>query len=143
MFVDRHQLDVREMRVLEVRDELVGQLAIVQEAVAFLDLPLPRAEVDLVNGDRAVEPLSVRPRSAIQSSSCHSKSVTSQTTDAVFGPHLGGETVRVGLLDEIAVVAALDLELVDFALDQVRDERFPRSPTSRSSASDGAGRPSG
>ena len=32
MLGDRHQLDVREVGVLEVRDQLVGQLAIVEEA---------------------------------------------------------------------------------------------------------------
>ena len=42
-----------------------------------------------------------------------------------LGPQLGGEAVGVGLLDEIALVTALDLELVDLALDQVGDEDLP------------------
>ena len=42
-----------------------------------------------------------------------------------LGPQLRGEAVGVGLLNEIAVVAALDLELVDFALTEIGDEELP------------------
>ncbi len=42
-------------------------------------------------------------------------------------PLLGIETVRVGLLDEIALNLALDLELVDLALGNLRDEDLPES----------------
>ena len=38
MLGDRHQLDVREVGVIEVHDQLVGQLAIVEERFAVLDL---------------------------------------------------------------------------------------------------------
>ncbi len=43
------------------------------------------------------------------------------------GPHFRGETVRIRFLNEIALMAALDLEFVDFALHQVGDEKFPDS----------------
>ena len=41
VFGDRHQLDVREMRVVEVSDELVGQLAIVEKRIAVLAAAFP------------------------------------------------------------------------------------------------------
>ena len=60
MLGDRHQLDVREVRVVEVSDELVGQLAIVEKRVPVFAASLPRAQVNLVDGDRLVEPLALR-----------------------------------------------------------------------------------
>ena len=57
VLADRQQLDVGEADLLEVLDQLVGQLAVAEEAVAFLDLALPGAEVDFVDRDRAVERL--------------------------------------------------------------------------------------
>ncbi len=38
VLVDRQQLDVGEMQVLQVGDEIVGQLAIIEEAVRILGL---------------------------------------------------------------------------------------------------------
>ena len=49
----------------------------------------------------------------------------SQTIEAVFGPQLRRESVRIGFLDQVAIVPALDLELVDLALTEVRDEDLP------------------
>ena len=59
---DRQQLDVREVGVVEVSDELVGQLAIVEERIAVLAASFPRAEVNLVDRDRLVEALPLRSR---------------------------------------------------------------------------------
>ena len=71
--------------------------------------------MDLVDRDRRVERLAPRrDRPSTRRRPRRSWS-TSQTIEAVFGPQLGGEAVGVGLLDEVAVVAALDLELVDLA----------------------------
>src|SRR5262245_1962121 len=43
------------------------------------------------------------------------------------GTQLGGKSVRVGLLHEIATVTALDLELVHLTLAQIRNEELPDS----------------
>ena len=51
--------------------------------------------------------------------------MTSQTTEAVRGPHLGGEAVGVGLFDQVAVVTALHLVLVDFTLAEIGNEDLP------------------
>ena len=90
-----------KLRLCQLLDKLVGQLTIGEEAVPVLDLALPRAEVDLVNRDRALEALSLRPvRHPLVV-------VPGELVDVPddrggLGPHLGRETVRVGLLDEIA-----------------------------------------
>ena len=85
MLGDRQQLDVGEVGVLQVRDQLVGQLAIVEEAVALLDLSLPRAEMDLVDRDRLVEALALGPVWPSTRASFQANLVTSQTTEAVLG----------------------------------------------------------
>ena len=123
MLGDRHQLDVGEMGVVEVGDELVGQLAIAEKAlpsVAFF----PRAQVYLVDGDRLVEALSLGSvgepflvvplelRDVPDDGGCP-------------GPHFGGEAVGVGLFDQIAVVPALHLVLVDLALAEIGNEKLP------------------
>ena len=48
----RQQLDVGEAHVVDVGDELVGQLAVGERAVALLRVAPPRAEVHLVDRDR-------------------------------------------------------------------------------------------
>ena len=84
VFGDRHQLDVREVRVVEVGDELVGQLAIIEKPIAVLAASFPRAQVNLVDRDRLVEALPLwrrgEPFVVIPG-----KLVTSQTTEAVLG----------------------------------------------------------
>ena len=94
---DRHQLDVGEVGVLEVRDELVGELAVAEEAVAVLDLPLPRAQVNLVDRDRLVEALPLGPRGEPL------LVVPGELGDVPddrgrLGPQLRGEAVGIGLL---------------------------------------------
>ena len=98
--------------------------------------------MDLVDGDRLVE------RLALLAARHPLLVVPGELGDVPddrrgLGPQLGGEAVGVGLLDEVAVVAALDLELVDLALAEVGDEDLPDSGRRRGSASGGGGRPSG
>ena len=97
MFGDRHQLDVREVGVVEVSDELVGQLAIVEKRTAVLAASFPRAEVNLVDRDRLVErlPLGARGDPFVV--------VPGKLSDVPddrgrLGPKLRGEAVGVGLL---------------------------------------------
>ena len=119
---DRHQLDVREAEVAHVRGELVGELGVVQRAVALQRVQPPRAEVHLVDGHRAIQRRAVLARREVR----------------VVGPlerravhdrrrlrrQLGLERERVGLLLEVAGLRA-DLELVVRALDDARDEELP------------------
>ena len=82
--------------------------------------------MDLVDGDRAVERLPLSPGR-------HPLVVAPGELGEVpddrrrLGAKFGGEPVRVGLLDDVAVVAALDLELVDLALAEIGDEQLPDS----------------
>ena len=138
---DRHQLDVRELRVLEVGDQLVGQLAIVEKRIAVLAASLPRAQVNLVNRDRLVEALPLRP---VGDPFVVVPGKLGDVPDdrGGLGPQLGGEAVRVGLVNEIAVMAALDLVLVDFALAEVGNEDLPDPRRRRDCPWDAGGRPS-
>ena len=81
--------------------------------------------MNLVDRDRLVEALPLGSRSAIHSWSFQRKLGDVPDDRGRLGPQLGGEAVGVGLLDEIAVVPALDLVLVDFALAEVGDEDLP------------------
>ena len=56
MLHHRQQLDVREAHLLDVGHEAVRQLAIGEEAVAFLGHARPRSEVHFVDRHRPVEP---------------------------------------------------------------------------------------
>ena len=58
---DRHQLDVREVRVVEVHDKLVGQVAIIEKRTV-LAASFPRAQVNFVDCDRLVERLALAAR---------------------------------------------------------------------------------
>ena len=131
-----------KLRVLEVRDQVVGQLAIVEEAVAVSQPSFPGAEMDLVDGDRAVERLPLRPgRHPLVVAPGELGEVPDDRRG--LGAEFGGEPVGVGLLHEVAVVAALDLELVDLTLAEIGDEELPDSGRRRGSSSDAGGRPSG
>ena len=71
MLRDGQELDVGEAHRRHVVGELLGQLAVVEEAVAFFGHAPPRAEVHLVDGHRGASRARRRARSAIQSASCH------------------------------------------------------------------------
>ena len=97
--------------------------------------------MDLVDGDRLVEALAFAPVG-------HPFVVVPGELGDVpddrgrLGPHLGGEAVGVGLLDEVAVVPALDLVLVDLALAEVGDEDLPDARSRRGCPWGAGGRPS-
>ena len=83
MLGDRHQLDVGELRVLEVSDQLVGELAVGEELAAVPPLfHEPRCtSYTAIGWSRPCRSA----RLASHSSSCHVNFETSQTTDAVLG----------------------------------------------------------
>src|SRR5271157_4023294 len=82
--------------------------------------------MDLVEGERAVKRLPLNPGR-------HPFVVAPGELGHVpddrcgLGAKFGGETVRIGLLHHVAVVAALDLELVNLALAEIGDEQLPDS----------------
>ena len=51
------QLDVRVAHVAHVGEQRVGQFAVAEKAIAFLDLALPRAEMHFVDAHRLAMPL--------------------------------------------------------------------------------------
>ncbi len=55
MFHDRQELDVGEAHLADIVRELVGQLAIVEEAIALLGHTPPRAEMHFVDRQRLAE----------------------------------------------------------------------------------------
>ena len=61
MLADRQQLDVRVAHLLAVFDQLVGQVAIGQPAVGIVAGPPPTAQVDLVEGQRLLQPVGLPP----------------------------------------------------------------------------------
>src|SRR5271157_2455259 len=82
--------------------------------------------MDLVDGDRAVERLPLSPgRHPLVVAPGELGEVPDDRRS--FGAKFGGEPVRVGLLHDVTVVAALDLELVDLTLAEIGDEQLPDS----------------
>ena len=119
----RQQLDVREAHVERVGGELVGQLEVGERAVALERVQPPRAEVDLVDGHRALE---------------RGRTCGASASHSVVGPlvhrlvdhrrglrrHLGGERERVGLQPDLAV-GREDLVLVVRAALDAGQEQLP------------------
>ena len=115
MLSQRHELHVREAHLLDVGDQLVGQLAVAQALT-------PRTRVDLVDGHGA----GVR------------VAVLAGRHPLVVGPlvevvgddrgrgrgNLRGASQRVGLLEPVAA-GTLDLELVAHADADAGDENLP------------------
>ena len=111
----RHELHVREAHLLDVGDQLVGQLAVAQALT-------PRTRVDLVDGHGAGvgvavlagrHPLVVGPL----------VEVVGDDRGRSRG-NLRGASQRVGLLEPVAA-GTLDLELVAHADADVGDENLP------------------
>ncbi len=118
----RHELDVREAEIGDVRRELIGELGVGQRAVVLERVQPPRAEVDLVDRHRAPQRRAVLARG-------HVLAVGPLVRRAGHDRgrlrrDLGLERERVGLLLELAVLLA-DLELVVRAVHHAGDEELP------------------
>jgi pyruvate/2-oxoglutarate dehydrogenase complex dihydrolipoamide acyltransferase (E2) component len=115
------ELDVREPEGAAVRDELLGRLTVAEPCPVLV--PHPRSEMDLVDGHRrpirialraGAHPLAVRPRVRRWVPNSRRR----------LGPDLHREREGVGLEPQRAV-AAQDLELVELAHADARDEELP------------------
>ncbi len=126
MLHDGQQLDVREAHLADVVDQLFGEFAVAEQAVAFAASPGP--EVNFVDGKRRLEELLLRAR-------FHPCLVVPGITidvmydGSIVGPEFCIEGERVCLQAQIIVVA-LDLILVDLAFHKARNEQFPNTATS-------------
>ena len=105
-----HQLDMREAQVVDVRPELVGELA-------PAEAPAPGRRVHLVHRDGQLERLLLPPR--LDPVGVLPDVVRLEDDRRRLRRHLGAKGVRVGL------VAAVDVELVAVALARPRDEALP------------------
>ena len=126
ILVDRHQFHVREVEFTHVDHEIVGDLAIVEEAGWVVRGPFPRAELKFINRDRRVERL---PGRALLHPFLVVPGEVLDVPDARrgFRPKLRREPVWVAFLDEIVVEPALDFVLINFPLNQAGDEEFPKA----------------
>ena len=121
---ERQQLDVRVAQVDEVGHERVGELAVAVGPPVGMAAPGPRVHfvdahrrVQPVRRGAALEPLRVAPR------------IPARRGDAArrARPHLRRARVRIGLEEELAGRAAPQLELVERALADARDEEHPHA----------------
>ena len=133
---DRHQLDVAEAEVRDVRHQLVDQLLPGQD----LAVPLPpRRQVHLVDRHRLVDRLPCR-------AGLH-PGVVAPLVGRLVDParrrrrHLGPEGHRIGLLPPLAV-GAQDHVLVARRRHRSPARTAPTPPTARADASGARGRPS-
>ncbi len=116
------QLDVREAEVRRVRAELLGDLAVAQEAAGRA--AAPRAEMNLVDRHRLAQPVPLR-------SLAHPFAVRPRERALLRRdrrrrrPVLEQRTERVGLEEQLARLAAEDLVLVELAGAQLRNEQLP------------------
>ena len=124
MLHDRHQLDVREAHLPDVRHERRGQLPIRLETVTLFGHTLPRSRMDLVDRHRPLAP-GVARRTLVHP-------VLVAPLVAAIGPdHRGGlrrhfeaTRVRIGLVQQVPRVGT-HLELVALTVSQIGNEQFP------------------
>ena len=124
MLHDRQQLEVREARLFHVRHQSMRQLAIRQEAIAFLGHARPRSEVDLVDRHRPIEPRVLR-RAATHPLRV-APLIVRDVADERRGlrRHLEGHRERIALLQERAAPGP-DLVLVFLPVGQIGNEDLP------------------
>ena len=124
MFRHREEFDVGVSHLLDVGNEIVGQLPVRQVRPPLALLPLPGAEVDLVDRHGGFEDVSPRPF-------LHPRRVAPLVTvngaDDRPRPRreLEPEAERVGLCQQFARAPGADLIFVDLLLDDAGEEDLP------------------
>jgi hypothetical protein len=116
------QLDVREPEVGDVVGKLVGELVVRQRTVSVQRVAAPRAEVDLVDRQRAAE--RIRGGAAFEPFLVAPDVFRVPDHRRVRGRHFGVEGKRVALETHAAVLRS-DLELVFRAFIDAGNEQFP------------------
>ena len=126
MLHDGHQLDVRVAQPLHVRNQFFRQLAISEPAVSVRSFPPPRSRVQLVHGQRRMQPVSPRAR-------FHPRRVfpfvVFDVADyrRVFWPQLRSESIRVGFQPHKISVARTYLEFIQRAFAKTWNENLPNA----------------
>jgi hypothetical protein len=125
VFHHGQELDVREAHLDDVVRELVGQLAIVEEAIALLGHTPPRTEMHLVDRQRLAKRLASSPLG--EPGLVTPPEVVEIRHDRRRARRLRFEGERIGVRFqcERLRVAAADLELVTLVLPQTRHEDLP------------------
>ena len=125
MLHDGQELDVRKPHALDIGNQLGGQLAPRQLAIAFVRVPAPGPGMQLVDGDRAMERILVAP--------CAHPCGIPPLVVAKVGGHrrgsrrvLGRQGERIGF-EERRPDVWMDLELVRRALGYTWDEELPQA----------------
>ena len=124
MLRHREELDVGVSHLLDVGNEVVGQLPVRQVRPPLALLPLPGAEVDLVHGHGSLEDASSR--AALQPGRVPPL-VAFDGADDRSRPRreLEPEAERVGLGEHLPRAPGADLVLVDLLLDDAGEEDLP------------------
>jgi hypothetical protein len=120
----RHQLDVRVPHLPDVRNEVVREFPVGEVRPPFGVLPLPRPEVDLVDGERGVE--DVYPGAFREPRGVPPRVPVDRAYDRPGARrHLEPEGEGVRLQQQFAGPAGADLVLVDLLLGHAGEEDLP------------------
>src|SRR5215831_11815284 len=126
VFHDREKLDVRITKPLDVRDQLISELAVGEPAVAFLRHPLPGTQMNLVDADWFFEPVFLRP---LRHPLRVVPGVVVQTSDdrSRVRPQFRSKGVRIRFQGQDSSVRSCDLKFVNRPFTQFRNEQLPDS----------------
>src|SRR5258708_987119 len=126
MLHDGQQLDMRVAEIFDVGNQLVAEFSIAKPAIMILRDPPPRTEMDFVDGNSRLEPVSLR--AAREPIGVLPFMVIEVGNDrAGVWAKLGAEGVGIGFERENVAVWADDLILVDGAFVEFGNEDFPQA----------------
>src|SRR5690349_13650876 len=126
MLHDGKQLDVGVAEFLDVRNELIAELAVGEPAIVILGDAAPGAEMNFVNGNGGLEPVFGR---ALGEPVRVVPAMRFEIGDDRAGvwSQLGAEGVGIGFERKHVSVRTDDFEFVDGAFGEFGDEDFPDS----------------
>ncbi len=124
MFHDGQKFDVRVAELLDVGNQLVGELAVAEPAIVFFRNTPPGAEVHFVNRNGLLEPVSRGPL-LYPVRIVPGMFVEPRDDRAGVRPQFRGKTVRIGFQRQNIILRADDFVFVDDPFVVVGDEKFP------------------